>query len=69
MDYAASEVFRAMDAGPAEGEDFFRMAIGKSKWVNVTREQALAIAFVLDFDSYANSPDNVIGSTIRALLS
>lgn len=67
--YASSEILRALDAGPAEGEDFYRLKLGGSNWVNVTHEQAIAIALVLDPDSWDKHADKVLGSTIRALVN
>lgn len=48
--YATSEILRALDDGPAEGENFYRLKLGSSNWVNVTHDQALAIALVLNPD-------------------
>lgn len=49
--YAASEIYRQLERGPFDGEDFFRLKVSgltTTKWVNVTREQLEKIAAILD---------------------
>lgn len=48
--YASSEMVRIYEAGPSEGEDFFRLQVtgnGASKHVNITPDQLAAISELL----------------------
>jgi hypothetical protein len=67
--YARKEICRAINDGPADGEDFFRLKVGGSHHVNVTPSQALAIAMILDPAALEHTSDVVIGATIRSLAS
>ena len=49
-EYAADQVRRALAAGPAEGEDFFRLKVGQSPHVNVTPQEVALIGCILGND-------------------
>lgn len=46
--YEAREVRHQLARGPAEGEDFYRVKVGASRWFNVTSAQLAAFATVLE---------------------
>lgn len=49
--YAAKEMRRQLERGPALGEEFFRLKVtghGETRWVNIIPEELSAIAEVLD---------------------
>ena len=48
--YAAAQLYGVLEAGPAEGEDFFRLQVsGKStsKWINVPASVVEEVAAIL----------------------
>lgn len=62
---AESNIRRLLDAGPSEGEDFFRLKLtghGETQWMNVTPERMEAIAAV-----FAPDPLDALDERVREL--
>ena len=50
-DYATSQIRSLMERGPSPGEDFYRLKVtgmGETNWVNVTHDELLIIAHILN---------------------
>jgi hypothetical protein len=70
--YAADQVFALIKRGPAEGEDFYRLHMsgnGPTKHVNVTDNEALAIATVLNFEHWLTYDPAEVGEMILTMLT
>jgi hypothetical protein len=71
--YAADQVFALIKRGPAEGEDFYRLHMSgngpSTKHLNVSDNEALAIATVLNFAHWESLDPAEVGAMFLTILT
>lgn len=71
--YAATQVYELLKRGPAEGDDFYRLHMSgngpSTKSLNVTEQQALAIAAVLNFENFKGKDPATVGNVFVTILT